>query len=78
MQYSRVPSALRKHFTVMNEGKLCTHASKKVMLLKPSQISELILAMTVRSTRLTLRQWQRNGGYEEVKNDSLVHHTSTV
>jgi hypothetical protein len=43
MQYSRVSSALSKHFTAMKEGKLCTHASKKVMLLKPSQISELIL-----------------------------------
>jgi hypothetical protein len=27
----------------MNEGKLCTHAGKKVMFLKPSHISELIL-----------------------------------
>lgn len=43
MQYSRVSSALSKHFTVMNEGNLCTHARKKFMLLKPSQISELIL-----------------------------------
>jgi hypothetical protein len=43
MQYSRVSSALSKHIMVMNEGKLCTHASKKVMFLKLSQISELIL-----------------------------------
>lgn len=43
MQYSRVSSALSKHFIVMNESKLCTHASKKVMFLKVSQISELIL-----------------------------------
>jgi len=27
----------------MNEGKLCTHASKKVMFLKLSQVPELIL-----------------------------------
>jgi DNA primase catalytic subunit len=27
----------------MNEGNLCTHARKEFMLLKPSQISELIL-----------------------------------
>jgi len=43
LQYSRVPSTVSKHFKVMNEGKLCTRASKKVMLLKPRQISELIL-----------------------------------
>lgn len=44
IQQSEVKSsALSKHFTVMDERKLYIHASKKVMFLKPSQISELIL-----------------------------------
>lgn len=44
IQQSEVKSsALSKHFAVMNEGKLCTHASKKFMFLTLNQTSELIL-----------------------------------
>jgi hypothetical protein len=43
MQYSRVSSALSNHFTVMNEGKFCTQASKTFMLPEPNQLSDLNL-----------------------------------
>jgi hypothetical protein len=60
----------------MNESLLCTHASKKVMLLKPSQISELILDYASEvyktDTETVVEEW----GYEEVKNDPLVQHNS--
>jgi len=78
MQYSRVCSAVSKHFTVMNEGKLCTHASKKVMFLKLSQISELILAYDSDEYKTDTETVVEECGFEEVKNDPLVQHTSTV
>jgi hypothetical protein len=78
MRYRRVPSALSKHFTVMNESKLCKQASKKVMLLKPSQISELILDYDSEDYKTDTKTVVEEWGYEKVKNDPLLQHTSLV
>ena len=78
MQHNRVCSALSKHFAVMNEGKLCTHASKKVMFLKLNLISELILAYDNDEYKTDTETLVEECGFEEVKNDPLAQHTSTV